>query len=321
MLVFGTEMHVITLVFICLEFLLLFYLLIHRLQRPDDNISFLDIFLIVLLVIYNLTGGLLPDPELPGSYFMQNSIAYATGFMTPCYFPYYVYKAFALERMKFHAYRGVFFFLIGPYLLFVLVFAASGNLDTAKNLLGLPVIYAVWVIYTLVKAVQEKYRNNFSTSKSRIETIFLFFSLTPWVALPVIDYFNLGQPVEVSLTNTGFLLLLGLHLKKNVEQVKAEHRTLKESQLKLSNWDEQLQQEITKRINQNPEERFIENCKNFQLTAREKEIASLICQGFTHRIIGQKLYISEKTVAKHAQHIFEKVGVSNKVELYKKLDK
>ena len=111
--------------FVCIEAVILCYLLIYRMARPDDKTAYLNIILIFLLVVYNVTGGLLPDENLPGSYFIQMAIAYATGFITPCYFPYYVYKAFGLEKMKFHAYKGVYLFLVAPYILFVIVFGLS----------------------------------------------------------------------------------------------------------------------------------------------------------------------------------------------------
>jgi hypothetical protein len=102
MLVPGTEMHWVTFGFVCVELVILFYLLVHRFARPDDKTIGLDIVLIALLLAYNITGGLLPDPDLPGSFFVQECIAYATGFITPAYFPYYVYKAFGLEKMECH---------------------------------------------------------------------------------------------------------------------------------------------------------------------------------------------------------------------------
>src|SRR5688572_13046778 len=104
MLLPGTQMHIVTFIFVCIEIVIFFYLLIYKLARPDDKTASLNIFLILLLIIYNITGGLLPDPQLPGSQFIQLVIAYFTGFITPCYFPFYVYKAFDLEKMKFHAY-------------------------------------------------------------------------------------------------------------------------------------------------------------------------------------------------------------------------
>ena len=314
MLLPGTQMHFITFAFVCIEVIILFYLFIHRLARPHDRISYLDIYLLLLLIVYNITGGLLPDPKLPGSYFWQNSFAYATGFMTPCYFPYYVYHAFGLQKMKFHAYRGVFFFLMLPYLLFMIVFGITGNLDDAKNLLILPVAYALWVIITLVPASQNESTDN---------RIVLFLSLTPWVCLPVIDYFNAGQGVEAAITNTGFLLLLVQHMRRNVRQLKIEHQRLIATENQLLNWNEQLEEEVNKRTLQlegiSREERFNENCKQYSLTIREKEIALFIYRGHTHKQIGDLLFIAEQTVAKHTQNIFDKVKVSNRVELVHKL--
>ena len=314
MLLPGTQMHVITFAFICIEFIILFYVVIHRLARPFDKISYLDIFLLLLLIVYNITGGLLPDPKLPGSYFLQNSIAYATGFMTPCYFPYYVYHAFELKKMRFHAYRGVYLFLMLPYLLFMIVFGITGKLEAAKNLLILPVVYALWVIVSLASATK---------NESTEDKIVLFLSLTPWVCLPIIDYYNIGQGVEAFITNAGFLLLLTQHMRRNVQQLKDEHQRLIESEKKLLTWNEQLQEEVNKRTqeleNISREQRFNQNCIQYNLTTREKEIALLIYRGQTHKQIGELLFIAERTVAKHTQNIFDKVNVSNRVELVHKL--
>lgn len=324
MLLPGTQMHVITFLFICIETVILLYLIVHRLARPDDKSTPLNIILIWLLILYNVTGGLLPDPNLPGSYFLQTSIAYATGFITPCYFPYYVYNSFSLAKMKFHAYRGVFLFLVLPYLIFVLLFVTSGNLKTAKNLLIVPVSYALWVIITLIGAVKFKYNNNFRSRIAREEIAVLFLSLTPWVGLPVIDYFDLGQSAEAITTNTGFLLLLALQLKQHVGRLRDEHDRLIASEEKLLKWNEQLQEEVNKRTQEleklSREDRLSQNCKRFRFTTREIEIALLVYKGYSHKQIGEILFIAERTVAKHLQNIFEKAQVSNRLELSRKMD-
>lgn len=247
MLLPGTQMHIVTFIFVCIELVIFFYLIIYRLARPDDKITFLNIVLIFLLILYNVTGGLLPDPNLPGSVFIQEIIAYATGFIVPCYFPYYVYKAFGLEKMKFHAYRGVFLFLMFPYLLFVTVYAITTSLEAAKNIYALPVLYALWIIFSLAKSIKHKYQNDFSSKESKEELTVLFLSLSPWIGLPFIDFFNLGQAVEASVTNTGFLLLLALQLKNHIKQIRIEHERLMVSENRLVNWNENLQKEVEKR--------------------------------------------------------------------------
>jgi DNA-binding NarL/FixJ family response regulator len=64
---------------------------------------------------------------------------------------------------------------------------------------------------------------------------------------------------------------------------------------------------------------FDESSKLFNLTAREREIATLMVKGQTYKEIAKELFISEKTVTKHIQNMFGKAGVSNKVGLINKL--
>jgi len=65
---------------------------------------------------------------------------------------------------------------------------------------------------------------------------------------------------------------------------------------------------------------FEQNCELYHLTTREKDIAKLICLGRKYKDISESLFIAERTVTKHAQNIFEKTQVSNKIELINKLE-
>jgi DNA-binding NarL/FixJ family response regulator len=44
-----------------------------------------------------------------------------------------------------------------------------------------------------------------------------------------------------------------------------------------------------------------------ELTAREREVLSLMAEGLTDRGIAQRLYVTPKTVEMHARHIFQKL--------------
>jgi two-component system nitrate/nitrite response regulator NarL len=55
--------------------------------------------------------------------------------------------------------------------------------------------------------------------------------------------------------------------------------------------------------------------KTFGLTRRELEIVSTIVAGFTNREIAKRFSLSEDTVKHHLTHIFDKLGVSNRLEL------
>jgi two-component system nitrate/nitrite response regulator NarL len=55
--------------------------------------------------------------------------------------------------------------------------------------------------------------------------------------------------------------------------------------------------------------------RNFGLTRRELEIVSLVISGYSNGDIASRFSISEKTVKHHLTNIFDKTGVSNRLEL------
>ena len=50
------------------------------------------------------------------------------------------------------------------------------------------------------------------------------------------------------------------------------------------------------------------------LTAREREVLALVAEGLTNREIGQRLFISERTIGVHVSHIFDKLQVRTRVQ-------
>ncbi len=51
------------------------------------------------------------------------------------------------------------------------------------------------------------------------------------------------------------------------------------------------------------------------LSAREREIVALVAQGFKNKEMAEKMFISEQTVKNHLHNIFDKLGVSDRLEL------
>jgi DNA-binding CsgD family transcriptional regulator len=52
-----------------------------------------------------------------------------------------------------------------------------------------------------------------------------------------------------------------------------------------------------------------------QLTPQELQIAQMAADGLTNRQIGQKLYLSHRTISSHLYRIFPKVGITSRAEL------
>jgi DNA-binding NarL/FixJ family response regulator len=51
------------------------------------------------------------------------------------------------------------------------------------------------------------------------------------------------------------------------------------------------------------------------LSDREMDVVQLVAQGFQNKEIGEKLFISVQTVKNHLHNIFDKIGVSDRLEL------
>ncbi|HEY0054907.1 MAG TPA: helix-turn-helix transcriptional regulator [Pedobacter sp.] len=305
MLVFGTEMHLVTFIFAVLEVLMFFYQFIYYLSRPEDKSRFWYLMLLFLLIVYNITGGLFPDPHIDISIVTQNIIAYGSGFFMASYFPFYFYKGLELKSLRFHALYGVILFLIAPYLIFFVIdYSTHQNLDFAiKYGIVIPFFYSLVLARAMFKAIQEKYRQD-RTKTTFWEMIAVYCAVIPWVSISVVAYFNLGQLIEVIFTNFGLILITFLFISKSVRKARLEYKQLLELQLNGVN-----------------PSRFQENCEKYHLTKREIEIVQLIRQGYKYKSIGEKLFIAETTATKHVSNIFEKVKVCNKLELLQKLEK
>jgi LuxR family transcriptional regulator, maltose regulon positive regulatory protein len=48
------------------------------------------------------------------------------------------------------------------------------------------------------------------------------------------------------------------------------------------------------------------------LSEREVEVLAMMAEGFSNRVIGERLFISTGTVKTHAHHIFQKLEVKNR---------
>ena len=52
-----------------------------------------------------------------------------------------------------------------------------------------------------------------------------------------------------------------------------------------------------------------------QLTAQELQIAQLAADGLSNREIGQRLYLSHRTISTHLYRVFPKLGITSRAEL------
>lgn len=247
MFVFVTQMQLVTFILVNLEILFIFYLIIHKLERLSDKTSFPTIVLIFLLITFNINNCLLPDTNLPGTLFFQQVIVYSNGFIIVSYFPYYLYKAFEVEKMKYHAFKGIYFFLIPPYFLFVLLFAIL-DLAIAKYILILPVLFSLCIGSSLL--VKYKHGDSFKGQETRSRVFVLLLCISTWVSITLLDLFDLGRVAKAIMANTGLLFLFGIQVLQQIKQMRIEQEELINSERRLFNWNINFQLEVEKQISE-----------------------------------------------------------------------
>ncbi|WP_310589769.1 helix-turn-helix transcriptional regulator [Dyadobacter luticola] len=304
------------------------YQIFYYLGHPQDKHRLYYVGLLFFLILKNIASGFFPDPNLPSpSLVVQYAIAYGMGFLMGAYFPYYFYKAFELARLRWHALYGVPLFILLPFaIIFPGKFLFDGNIDTAINYgMVIPAGYALILLFLIQQSIQAKYKKDIQDRRF-FEVTAVYLAVVPWASLPFFAFFRIHQVPEALLTNVGFIVITVLFIRRSIRESRQEYDKLlklasangNESLSKLDLIEQMIRQLEATGIS--PSQRFEINLGTVGLTAREKDIVRQVRSGKTYKLIADELYISERTVSKHIQNVFEKLGVSNRVELLNRLE-
>jgi DNA-binding CsgD family transcriptional regulator len=181
----------------------------------------------------------------------------------------------------------------------VVIYAIRNDLEFAISYgFIIPFFYGAVLLLAIPKAIRAAYK----TSRNREEYVkgmTVFAGLSPWFALIILDYFHASHLLELLLANLGFIVITTMLLWKSIRRMRREHLARQDFRTTV----------------------FEEKCRFYKLTPKEMEIALFLAEGLTYKEIGERLFISDKTVDNYVQRIYEKVGVRNKMALINKLTK
>ncbi len=252
----GSKMHISTL-FICLvELVFFFYQLIYYLSRTSDKNRLYYLILLFLLIQYNIISDALPDKNFSLSIDIQVVLVYFTAIIMAMYLPFYFYRVFSLDKLRFYAYWGSIWFLFLPFLLlFIIPYFITGNLDLSIKLLTIaPFFYAISFFGAMVKVIIEKYKDRTKDGRYK-EEIIGAIAIWFWILLPIraffrreietfltpyLDFEGRGTALIIILTNIGLLVLTILFVRQNIRQSKSEYLELLESKRKLQEKNAEL---------------------------------------------------------------------------------
>lgn len=308
MYVFGSEMHLVTFVVIVLEFgMLFFYQLPHYLTRPEDKSRLWYMLLLVLLIIYNTAGGLMPDDSFGISIILQNILAYGSGFLMAAYFPFFFYRCLRYESLHLHALLWSPLCILCPFVVFFVGhYVVTGDLAVATSYgMLVPFVYSVWVLYAILDAIRMRFREDEvdGIEVVQFEAILLYCAVAPWVLMSIFAFLQMEQWIEVLCTNLGFLITTVVFISRSVKRERENHR----QRMELEN-------------RPTFSEAFERNIYLYGFTPRELEVVRLTRQGYSRTEMADMLCISMGTLGKHIQFIHEKAEVSTRQQLMAKLE-
>lgn len=245
----GTNIHVVTFSIIAIEIVLFFFQIIVYSIRPKDMSRLWFLILLVLLIIYNIFGGLFPDPRLQISFITQEILAFSVGIIMSLFLPFYVYKFLNLESLRFYAYYGSLFFLIIPFIfLFLVPYYITKDISlSSKLLVTVPFFYSISFCITLQKSVKD-YIKIHADPLMRMKAIGVTIAFVLWViGLTVVIFFEGGQLYEHLITNSGFMLMSVVYLYSTIIESRNEYKKLLQAQEYQKKANEILVQKVHER--------------------------------------------------------------------------
>lgn len=313
MTLFNTNMPLIIFFIIIIEVALLFQQWIGYLTRKHEQKRLYHLYLVLLLILYNIFEGFFPDQRItfvPEKW--QNFLGYAFGYIFCAYCPVYFYKTMGLKSLRFHGRYGFLFIIIPLIVFYGILYPINNDISfTRKYVYIIPVLYAITLFSAALKGIYKKY-NLQQNEAQLVERLCIFFAVFPVSITPIFGaWLGIDKWIITFGCNIGFLAVNMILMRQFVRQSKSEQDRLAEMRREIESINTAAKKDIAAV--------FIEKCNFYNLTTREIEIAKLIAEGIKYKDIAEKLFISERTVAKHVQNIFLKTAVENKTMLIKAL--
>jgi len=300
--IFGTQMHWLTAVFILLESIFFVIQANDILRYPLRRWQWWDLWLLVLLIGFNLANGLLPDAALPLRLNAQYMIAYGIAYLAGSYFPFYFYKMYRLKSLRPWATWGVAVFVFLPYLICdVLLYALNGKLVPDREWgVIVPGLYGIIVLYIMVCAIVKKYRMHGDLAQFRCELI-VWACLLPWEVMSLVAFYPQPQWLRILAANLGWVAIALIKLAQFAILVRRDDHTLRH--LNFDDIDPKMLEA---------------NSRKGGMSNRETEIILLLLEHKTSSEIGNLLFVSDWTVKSHIKNMLKKAGVNSRGALVRK---
>jgi DNA-binding CsgD family transcriptional regulator len=301
---FGTSIHWTTFFYLLIDtFIVLLTLYFSRKKTRSSLRRFL--YLGILFIAYNATGGFLPVENFPGPFILQYIITYGVAIALCVYIVYYLYKEYDIVVLKFNSSIRNLAILasVSFVVLFLIPYFLTDSLKSARFLFTIPIsIIAFIFLFIFYRRIANPSNpNSFIVRRNKLSMV----SVASIALLPICTVIGDYQWITFTVMNLAFFAITAIEADRYLYFIENNNRMYEVFALKKKQRDESVERKIIYE----------------DLTRREIEVALSILSNLSYRNIAKDLFIAESTVSKHASNIFKKTGVKNRREFLKRFRK
>ncbi|MDO1501670.1 helix-turn-helix transcriptional regulator [Winogradskyella maritima] len=250
-----------------------------------------------MFILYNTSGGFLPSEHFPGPIIIQYVITYSITIALCVYMVYYLYKEYDIEVLEYNSSIKNLSILAGGgfAVLFLLPYFLTDSLNSARLIFTIPisVVAIIFLVIFYRRISNPPNPTPFILRRNKLAIV----SIVSIALLPISTLVGDYQWITFTVINIGFYAITTIEVERYLYIIENRARMYEIFAL------------------QNKTNGYEEYKKIYEkLTRREIEITTFILDGLTYKNIGKKLFITERTVSKHASNIFKKTGVKSKKE-------
>tara|TARA_R110002074_G_scaffold76560_2_gene174133 strand:- start:3907 stop:4824 length:918 start_codon:yes stop_codon:yes gene_type:complete len=304
---FGTSIHWTTFFYLLLDTVIVLFTLYYSARKYSSGYKRF-LYLGILFITYNLTGGFLPIENFPGPFILQYIITYGVAIALCVYIVYYLYKEYDIVVLKYNSsIRNLAILVSGSFIiLFLVPYLYTNSLNSSRLLFTLPVSIIAFLFLGMFyeRISNPSNPNEYILRRNKLSMI----SVASIALLPVLTFIGDYQWLTFTVMNVAFyaisIIEIDRHLYfiENMTKIYEVFAMSKEKAIHLAD---------AKIIYEN-------------LTRREIEITLSILSNHSYKQIAKDLFIAESTVSKHASNIYKKTGVKNRrqfINRYRKKSK
>ena len=301
---FGTSIHWTTFFYLLIDTVIVLLTLYFSRKKTRSSLRRF-LYLGILFVAYNATGGFLPIDNFPGPFILQYIITYGVAIALCVYIVYYLYKEYDIVVLKFNSSIRNLAILasVSFVVLFLIPYFLTDSLNSARFLFTIPIsVIAFIFLFIFYRRISNPSNPNpFILRRNKLSMV----SVASIALLPICTVIGDYQWITFTVMNLAFFAITAIEADRYLYFIENNNRMYEVFALKKKQRDESVERKIIYE----------------DLTRREIEVALSILSNLSYRNIAKDLFIAESTVSKHASNIFKKTGVKNRREFLKRFRK